>query len=149
MNHVSPTQVHLSPQHADLLQQAARAAYPNECCGLLLGEGEHDVVVTAVVPAANVAENPKAAFAIDPQAQFNLLRAARGGQQRVVGHYHSHPDGPAQPSPRDLAMAHDPEAVWIVMGASAEDASTPRAFRRPEGAASFVEVAVTIESTSP
>ena len=148
MNPISPTHVVLSPRHAEALQAAAREAYPNECCGLLLGEGDGAVVVTEVVPAANVAENPRAAFAIDPQAQFDLLRAMRGRERRVIGHYHSHPDGRANPSPRDLAMAYDPGTVWLVMAASAKDASMPRAFRHPDGAASFVEVAVTIEDTA-
>ncbi len=145
MTPVSPTFVQLSPQHAETLRAAARAAYPHECCGLLVGEGDADIVVTDVVPTPNIAENPNAAFAIDPQAQFDLLRATRGSQQRVVGHYHSHPDGSAQPSPRDLAMAHDPEAVWVVMTASATSASMPRAFRHPCGAWSFVEVTVAIK----
>ena len=128
---------------AEALRAAARAAYPDECCGLLVGEGEAVVRVTEVVPTANVAENPRRAFAIDPQAQFDLLRQARASARRVVGHFHSHPDGPAQPSVHDLAMAFDPVALWLVLAASAEGVSAPRAFRRPEGEA-FIEVPVKV-----
>lgn len=136
----------LTAAQAETIRAAARAAYPHECCGLLVGEGETSVRVVEIVHTANVADNTRCAFAIDPQAHFNLLRAARAGQGRVVGHFHSHPDGPAQPSPRDLAMAHDPEALWLVVAASREHASAPRAFRAAQGA--FIEVPLLIEGSA-
>jgi proteasome lid subunit RPN8/RPN11 len=128
-------------RHAAAIRDAAVAAYPLECCGLLVGEGDDPVLVTEVVPTANIAEDPRRAFAIDPQAQFDLLRATRGARRRVIGHYHSHPDGGAAPSAHDLAMAHDPEAVWVVVAASPHKVEV-RAFHRPEGADAFVEIAV-------
>jgi proteasome lid subunit RPN8/RPN11 len=137
----------LSAAQAGAMRAAAREAYPHECCGLLIGEGEACVTITEVVATANVADNPRRAFAIDPQAQFDLLRATRAGNRRVVGHFHSHPDGSAQPSAHDLAMAHDPEALWLVLAASADDASAPRAFR-PDGGG-FVEVPLSIQGIAP
>jgi proteasome lid subunit RPN8/RPN11 len=62
--------------------------------------------------------------------------------QRIIGHYHSHPDGQAAPSVHDLAMAHDPEAIWVVVAASPDNISAPRAFQRPRDAAAFQEIAV-------
>ncbi|MBY0511526.1 MAG: M67 family metallopeptidase [Rhodospirillaceae bacterium] len=145
MKHGLKPQLQLSPRHRAAIQDAAAAAYPNECCGLLVGEGDEVVTVTEVVPTANTADDPRRAFAIDPQEQFNLLRATRGPlengkSRRVVGHYHSHPDGSAAPSRHDLAMAYDPEALWVVVATSREGASPPRAFCRPEGADTFVEI---------
>jgi len=140
--------VRLSPNHVAALRQAATQAYPRECCGLLVGEGDTLITVTEVVPTANIAVNPGQAFEIDPQVQFDVHRRVRGSGQRVVGHYHSHPEGPAQPSPRDLVMAHDPEAVWVLL--TPDD--SPRAFRHPLGATGFVEMPVTIseqEARSP
>jgi len=98
----------------EAMLQAARAALPEECCGLLIGQGNR---VTRLVPAANVHETPRRFFTIDPAAQFATLRELRaaGGGEDVIGHYHSHPDGPAEPSARDLAEANDAEAVWIVI----------------------------------
>src|SRR5262245_48041737 len=95
-------QLHIPAHYDAAIRQAAAAAYPHECCGLLLGEGEGDVTVTKVIPVPNVAEDPRRAFAIDPQMQFDLLRATRGQTQRIIGHYHSHPDGQAAPSVHDL-----------------------------------------------
>ena len=141
-----PDQLHLSARQADILRRAAVAAYPRECCGLLVGEGESHVTVTEVVAAANTAEDPYRRFAIDPQVHFDLLRSARGNGRRVVGHYHSHPDGSATPSSHDLAMAYDPGAVWVVMAATAAGVSPPRAFRRPSSEGGFVEVPIMISS---
>lgn len=142
MKHGLKPQLHLSPRLQAVIQDAAAAAYPNECCGLLVGEGDDVVTVTDVVPAANTADDPRRAFAIDPQDQFNLLRATRDTPRRVIGHYHSHPDGSSAPSRHDLAMAYDPAALWVVVATSRTGASPPRAFCRPESAENFVEIEV-------
>jgi proteasome lid subunit RPN8/RPN11 len=97
---------------AEQMLAHARAEAPRECCGLLVGAGMR---VTRAVPVANVAADARARFEIDPQRQFELLRALRGSAEAVIGHYHSHPDALPQPSAHDLAMAHDPEAVWIIL----------------------------------
>ncbi len=106
-----------------------------------MGEGEGPLTITDIVATANVADDPSSAFAVDPQAQFDLLRSLRGSNRRVIGHYHSHSRGPAQPSPRDLAMAHDPQALWLLVAGE-----ELRAFRRPAEAHSFVEVPVMVLS---
>jgi len=103
---------------SDLIEamlQAARAAIPDECCGLLIGPAGGGCV-TRLVPAANVHEAPCRFFTIDPAAQFALLRELRGKpEEALLGCYHSHPVGPAEPSPRDLAEANDPELLWLVI----------------------------------
>ena len=83
-----------------------------EVCGLLLGAGTR---VSRVVPCANVATDPARFFEIDPAALIAAHRAARGGGPKVIGHYHSHPSGVAEPSPRDAAEAAPDGAVWIVV----------------------------------
>lgn len=106
-----------------VLPQAVRAAIfdharrePDiECCGLLIGTGEGVVVAARVHPTRNASCRPQRRFEIDPQEQFDLLRSLRGSAERIIGHYHSHPGGPARPSEHDRAMAHDPEAIWLVV----------------------------------
>ncbi len=146
MTSFTPVQLRLSAAQAQVLRDAAIAAYPRECCGLLVGGGDGEITVRAIVPTANVAADPHRSFSIDPQAQFDLLRKLRSGEpkQRIVGHFHSHPDGAAIPSSHDLAMAYDPEAIWVVMAASADGASAPKAFRHPAGYDGFIEVPVTM-----
>ena len=89
---------------------AARTS-PEECCGLLLGRGG---VIERAVPATNVAATPRQAFEIDPQALVDAHRAARTGGAEVIGYYHSHPRGPAEPSAVDCAQAAHDGAVWAI-----------------------------------
>lgn len=108
----------------------ARAAFPAEACGLLEGEREGDIVtVTAVRPAANVSAAPGDSFIIDPAAQFALQRALRGTGRTVVGCFHSHPDGLAEPSPRDRENGCDKGFVWVIIATGVNEAL--RAFEGP------------------
>jgi len=100
---------------ADVLKallDAAEADRDREICGLLFGTTDR---VERVEPATNVAEHPADTFEIDPRALFAALRAERAGGDRVIGHYHSHPNGSAEPSARDLAAA-EPGKLWLIIG---------------------------------
>ena len=90
------------------LLDETRAAYPNECCGLLEGEGER---ITTLHPARNLSCAPDR-FEIDPALQFRLKREGRS----IIGCYHSHPDGAAEPSPRDVEGASEAGFVWLIAG---------------------------------
>jgi proteasome lid subunit RPN8/RPN11 len=85
---------------ADLLAHA-RDDSPNECCGLLVGRRG---VVERAVRARNLEAGPTR-YLIDPQDHFAAIKAARADGLRVIGAYHSHPAGPAAPSPSDIAEA--------------------------------------------
>lgn len=101
-----------SEVHAALLA-AARAAHPKEACGLLLGKGAR---ITAARPARNVHPNPHTHFEIDPETLIDAHRAARTpGAPQVLGYYHSHPTGPAQPSATDRAMAAGDGHIWAII----------------------------------
>ena len=96
---------------------AAESAYPRECCGLLVGRTDPagDLVVTGIAESPNVAEGgPGDRFEVDPRVRLDLMRALENRDERIIGHYHSHPDHPAQPSQRDLEMAWEPDLVWLI-----------------------------------
>ncbi|WP_343809035.1 M67 family metallopeptidase [Alteraurantiacibacter aestuarii] len=95
-----------------MLAEAARAA-PHECCGILLGAGNH---VRTARPAANIDPSPHSRFEIDPQALVDAHRAARAGGPQVLGYYHSHPGGPPRPSATDAAMAGGDGRIWAIIG---------------------------------
>ena len=107
------------------IAKAAELAYPDECCGLLVGriEPSGERVVTRVVASVNVAEGGvRDRFEVDPQLRFDIQHALEDGPERIVGHYHSHPDHAAQPSERDLEMAWEPDLVWLIV--AVEDGRT-------------------------
>jgi proteasome lid subunit RPN8/RPN11 len=106
----------LAPEHLKALADAAEAAFPHECCGLVLGTGRRTIRVTRLLPAANLAPSGGTRFELDPRVRLAAERGTRGTAERVVGHYHSHPDGSALPSPTDLAEAWEPELIWLIVG---------------------------------
>ena len=88
-----------------------RAEHPREACGMLLGVGG---AATRSIAAANVAVRPEAGFEIDPAALLRVHREARGAGEAVLGHYHSHPNGRAEPSRTDAARAVQDGQVWLI-----------------------------------
>jgi proteasome lid subunit RPN8/RPN11 len=96
----------------------AEETYPNECVGLIFGwingtrtEVEDIFPVpnrwTAEVglTAADAEHSLRDRFYLDPRDYLRAERAARERGLDVVGCYHSHPDHPAVPSPRDVTGA--------------------------------------------
>jgi proteasome lid subunit RPN8/RPN11 len=134
----------------------AEAAFPREACALLvgsIGNGNDSVEVRRVVPTANVAAAPERGFEIDPAAHIALLRSLRERNAaesivgpRIIGHWHSHPNGRAEPSATDAAMIHDPTLVWLISAVDAAGrAQPPRAFRpQPDGR--FAPMNITLSS---
>ena len=97
----------------DRLIAEAVAAPDREICGLLLGNAEEILEAT---PAANVSSNPHDSFEIDPQALVDAHRAERQGGPCLIGYYHSHPTGLAQPSATDRAQASGDGRIWAIIG---------------------------------
>jgi len=97
------------------LREEATRAHPQECCGLLLGR--EDGAILAAVPAANVHPRPERHFEIDPAALIAAHRAARAGGLAVLGYYHAHPTGRAEPSATDRAAASGDGRVWAIVAA--------------------------------
>lgn len=97
---------------------AARAAHPYECCGLLLGSADGGCVTIAEArPCRNVHPDPARHFEIDPVPLIAAHRAARSGGPAVVGYYHSHPTGSAEPSLTDRAQAAGDGRIWAIVTA--------------------------------
>jgi proteasome lid subunit RPN8/RPN11 len=87
-------------------------AFPEEACGILLGRNGR---IDAVQPARNVHPTPRTHFEIDPRALIDAHRSARQGGPEILGYYHSHPQGRAEPSATDRAQASGDERVWAIV----------------------------------
>lgn len=112
--------LHLSPADRARIEAEARAAFPKECCGLLEGVRDgHQARIVAVHPARNLSPDADR-FEIDPAQQFALMRALRDTEREIIGCYHSHPNGKAEPSPRDLEGAGEDGFVWLIAGVAGE-----------------------------
>ncbi len=125
------------------MMQAAEAAYPQECCGLLIGRQEAggDFIASETASSPNVAKgNRKDSFEIDPQIRFDVMRDLGDGPEKIIGHYHSHPGHAGEPSARDLEMAFEPEMVWLIIAVENGLAQRPRAHIVDPAGAGFREI---------
>lgn len=96
----------------EAMRSHARAEQPDECCGILLGDGG---TILKARPVSNVHPTPRTRFTIDPQALIDAHRAAREGDLQVLGYYHSHPNGDPTPSVRDRQGASGDGSVWAIV----------------------------------
>jgi len=94
----------------DALRRHGEETYPNECCGVLLGQMDDDQrIVASVARCGNTrSDSPRNRYHIDPKELIRIQREGRERGEDIVGFYHSHPDHPARWSQTDLAEAH-----WI------------------------------------
>ncbi len=99
---------------ATLRAEAARAGN-EECCGLLLGSTASRDRIEFVRPAANVATDRLRHFEIDPAALFFAHRAERAGELKLLGYYHSHPNGSTAPSATDRAATSGDGRIWAIV----------------------------------
>jgi len=100
----------------ELINHVAQAGYPQEVCGLLIGQmDDQGWKVSDVRPVANLnTERAADRFQLDPAAFQALDRELRGTKNDIIGVYHSHPDCPAKPSPTDLGSAWEGFAYPII-----------------------------------
>jgi len=98
------------------VSRAAQAAFPEECCGVLIGRRVAGrVSLIAAIASRNVAGgNRRRRFEIDPALLLALQRRLRHGPYFVAGYFHSHPRGTTRPSRHDLAGAHQDHHVWLI-----------------------------------
>lgn len=82
--------------------------YPNECCGVLLGEyASEGRLIRAAIPATNArTDSAHNRYSIAPAELVKIEHEARLQGLGIGGFYHSHPDHPALWSATDLAEAH-------------------------------------------
>lgn len=88
--------------------QDAISAYPDECCGFLLGREDENGrrIITQALVVNNAKEGDKRRrFVIAPHDYLQAEEYAEAQNMHLLGVYHSHPDHPAVPSEHDRAAA--------------------------------------------
>ncbi|MCW3051746.1 MAG: putative metal-dependent protease of the superfamily [Chthonomonadales bacterium] len=129
--------IRLSESDLDAIRTHGASTFPNECCGVLLGDVEDDhKTVREVRALANVFE-PSAEFEtsvlpagaetgevaevgqerryfVSPQEMFALMQEERRTKRKILGFYHSHPNHPARPSAYDREWA-SPWYTYIIV----------------------------------
>jgi proteasome lid subunit RPN8/RPN11 len=108
------TAVSLPAQLRAQILREAQVAGSSECCGLVEGsrDGEHFRIM-GLHPARNLAVVPDR-FEIEPRDHLAAHKAARANGRTLIGCYHSHPNGQAEPSATDLAGAGEEDFLWLI-----------------------------------
>jgi proteasome lid subunit RPN8/RPN11 len=90
----------------DQIREHGREAYPEECCGALLGrkgEPSHVVRVERIENARG--EERARRYEVSPRDYLRVEWLALAENLALLGFYHSHPDHPAAPSSYDRDRA--------------------------------------------
>jgi proteasome lid subunit RPN8/RPN11 len=128
----------ISPAQIRAMQHHVSTTYPQEGCGVLLGQADTSANqrrVMEVRPVANAwsdevereladsgivaepddqAHSRRDRYWIDPRDLLALQRYTRSQQLSLIGIYHSHPDHAAVPSECDRALAWTGYAYIII-----------------------------------
>jgi proteasome lid subunit RPN8/RPN11 len=121
------------------------AAYPNECCGVMLGrDAPAQRVVERLMPVANVFDETERyhRFSISPRQLMDAERVATEEGRLVLGFYHSHPDHPARPSEYDRAHAW-PFYSYVIVSIEKRQAGSLTSWVLVEEAEQFQQQEVT------
>jgi proteasome lid subunit RPN8/RPN11 len=100
----------------DELIAHARAEYPNEMCGLIIGDRPVAEGGRAIrfEPTRNKAASPYR-YEIDPDDLLRLTIATDDADEVFWGIAHSHTHTPAIPSPTDVGLAFYPDSLYLLV----------------------------------
>ena len=104
--HPGPTSVELSADLVQAIVDHARADYPNEACGVIVGDRDPALGGSArrFVPMRNIMASPLR-YQIDPLELLRLDDELEAGGEAYWAIVHSHVRSAAFPSPTDVRQA--------------------------------------------
>jgi proteasome lid subunit RPN8/RPN11 len=148
----------------EAIQAHGASDYPNECCGILLGQvSGSKKEVKEVVRLKNLRLNAARAqeilplespgresernrFLIDPMEQLRVEKGARARGLDVLGYYHSHPDHPARPSEYDREHAW-PWYSYVIVSVERGEPKDVTSWILPDDRARFEPEAMEVLNT--
>ena len=96
--------------HAEMIGHAYEG-FPDEACGLLVGNGAS---AARFEPTANAAESA-VIYTVPPGDHLRIDRAAEDDGMEIIGVMHSHTHTEPYPSPTDVAQAPDPAWHYVIV----------------------------------
>jgi proteasome lid subunit RPN8/RPN11 len=120
--HPGPASATLPIAIVEAIVSQARAEYPNESCGLVIGDRPAADGGTALTyePARNRAASPYR-YEIHPDDLLRLTIETDDADLAFWAIVHSHVRSPAYPSPTDLGLAFYPDALYILVSLADEE----------------------------
>jgi proteasome lid subunit RPN8/RPN11 len=114
--HPGPASVELSADMVQALIDHARAAYPNEMCGVIVGDraAADGGRPLRWEPTRNRAASPLR-YEIHPDDLLRLTIETENAGHEFWAIAHSHTHSPARPSPTDVGLAFYPDAIYLLV----------------------------------
>jgi len=128
---------HICFEHLSTMLEDVKACYPLEACGIVAGL---DGQTTQVFPITNILNSP-VRFKFDPKEQLHIFNKLEEEHWELFGVYHSHPQGPATPSPTDIAEAAYPDVTYLIWSKSGS-IWICRGFKIRSGAVEEITIAI-------
>jgi [CysO sulfur-carrier protein]-S-L-cysteine hydrolase len=121
--HPGPRAAALPDDLRAALTEHARGGYPNEACGLLIGdrpaaEGGRPL---RFEPTRNAAASAYR-YEIASDDLLRLTLATEEADEVFWGIVHSHTHTPARPSPTDIGLAFYPDALYLLVSLADDEA---------------------------
>jgi proteasome lid subunit RPN8/RPN11 len=150
----------ISADYLDRIGRHGAEAYPEECCGVLIGrcqlegpegpegpEGSAGADGSTVVEQLLSVDNERAdsrhnRYVITPETVLAAQKQARAAGLDIVGYYHSHPDHPARPSEFDREHAW-PGISYLIVSVQQGRAEVARSWRLTDDRERFDEEPIT------
>jgi proteasome lid subunit RPN8/RPN11 len=129
------------------VREAGEGAFPNECCGFLLGGfspgGEKQADTVLAVENTREAGEQYHRFVISAEDFMRAEIEARRLKLEIVGIYHSHPDHPARPSDYDREHAL-PFYSYLILAVKAGKAEELTSWELNDDRTKFMEEGITL-----
>ena len=121
--HPGPVEASLPASIREAIVAQARAEYPNEACGLIVGDASAADGGRALhyIPTRNKAASPSR-YEIEPQDLLRLTIETDDADEVFWGIVHSHTHSPAVPSPTDLGLAFYPDSLYLLVSLDPDSA---------------------------
>lgn len=121
--HPGPALAHIPATMVQAIVDHARAEDPNESCGLIVGDrpaadGGRGL---RYEPARNATASPYR-YEIHPDDLYRLTIATDDADEVFWAIVHSHTHTPAVPSPTDIGLAFYPDALYLLVSLSDDEA---------------------------
>ena len=128
--------LNIAPGLLEQIVAHTRAGLPLESCGLLAGR---EALATQFIPISNRLASATE-FEMEPAELIAALRSLRTNGESLLAIVHSHPRGPAMPSPRDIERAWYPDAAHVIVSFASAETPEVRGFRILDGEVMAIEL---------
>jgi [CysO sulfur-carrier protein]-S-L-cysteine hydrolase len=147
--HPGPAAATIPASIRDAIVAHAKAAVPNEACGIIVGDRPAADRGTALrwVALRNALASP-VRYSIDPDDLLRLTIETDDADEVIWAIVHSHVASPARPSPTDVRESHYPDALYVLVSLSPAEAdpatglASLRAWRIVDGGVHEVRLSI-------